>query len=86
MFIVLFNSVEFNLISVELNNTVRSKNVWILNLLRHKLRSNFTVQCPCTCICIFNMTSPLPSLNKYFKVYVLLKILYSASVFFFYAS
>lgn len=30
MFIVLFNSVEFNLISVELNNTVRSKNVWML--------------------------------------------------------
>lgn len=84
MFIVLFNSVEFHFISVELNNTVRSKNVWILNLLRHKLRSNFTAQCPCTCV--FNMTSPLPSLNKYFKVYVLFKILHSASVFFFYAS
>lgn len=84
MFIVLVNSVEFNLISVELNNTVRSKNVWMLICL--DINSNFTVQCPCTCICIFNMTSPLPSLNKYFKVYILLKILYSASVFFFYAS
>lgn len=30
MFIVLVNSVEFNLISVELNSTVRSKNVWML--------------------------------------------------------